>query len=160
MERRPIAIVPTLGRAGSRAGALRGAAATAVLALAVAGCGGGGGSSSSETTSSAATTPAATVGGGTSTQQQTTGGGGGASDAQVAAGKKVFTDSGCGSCHTLKDAGTTGHVGPNLDELQPAQDAVAAQVKSGGGGMPSFSGRLTDQQIQAVAAYVAGVAGQ
>jgi mono/diheme cytochrome c family protein len=33
-----------------------------------------------------------------------------------AAGKAVFTGiGGCGSCHTLSDAGTTGTVGPNLD---------------------------------------------
>ena len=29
-------------------------------------------------------------------------------------GKELFVD-GCGSCHTLADAGTTGAIGPNLD---------------------------------------------
>jgi mono/diheme cytochrome c family protein len=33
-----------------------------------------------------------------------------------AAGKQVFTAQGCGSCHTFKAAGSTGTVGPNLDE--------------------------------------------
>ena len=36
-----------------------------------------------------------------------------------AAGKAVFTRSGCGACHTLSDAGATGNVGPNLDEAKP-----------------------------------------
>jgi cytochrome c2 len=44
---------------------------------------------------------------------------GGGNAAQAAAGKKVFTGAGgCGSCHTLKDAGTNGTVGPNLDTLR------------------------------------------
>jgi cytochrome c oxidase subunit 2 len=33
------------------------------------------------------------------------------------AGKAVFTANGCGSCHTLKAAGTTATVGPDLDKL-------------------------------------------
>ena len=48
------------------------------------------------------------------------GGGGGAS----AAGKTVFVNNGCGACHTLKAAGSTGTVGPDLDKLvQYAQQA-------------------------------------
>ena len=27
----------------------------------------------------------------------------------------------CGGCHTLKDAGSTGNVGPNLDQLKPSE---------------------------------------
>ena len=37
-------------------------------------------------------------------------------------GGQVFADNGCGSCHTLEAAGTTGTVGPNLDEELPGQD--------------------------------------
>ena len=33
------------------------------------------------------------------------------------AGKAVFTSNGCASCHTLKAAGATGKVGPDLDKL-------------------------------------------
>jgi cytochrome c oxidase subunit II len=33
------------------------------------------------------------------------------------AGATVFTSNGCGSCHTLKAAGTTATVGPDLDQL-------------------------------------------
>ena len=35
------------------------------------------------------------------------------------AGKQVFETAGCKGCHTLKDAGATGTVGPNLDTVQP-----------------------------------------
>jgi cytochrome c oxidase subunit II len=45
------------------------------------------------------------------------GGGGGA-----AAGKPVFISNGCGACHTLADAATTGKVGPDLDKV--AADAA------------------------------------
>jgi mono/diheme cytochrome c family protein len=42
---------------------------------------------------------------------------GGVTGTTPAAGKKVFTGvGGCGSCHTLAAAGTTGTVGPNLDK--------------------------------------------
>ena len=78
----------------------------------------------------------------------------------VAAGKQVFASAGCGGCHTLKDAGSTGNVGPNLDQLKPSQPTVAHQVEVGGGAMPSFKGRLSDAQIKAVAAYVSTVAGK
>lgn len=40
-----------------------------------------------------------------------------------AAGKTVFTDTGCGSCHTFKAAGSTGTVGPNLDEALQGKTA-------------------------------------
>ena len=41
---------------------------------------------------------------------------GGVPGTTPAAGKQVFTGvGGCGSCHTLAAAGTTGTVGPNLD---------------------------------------------
>ncbi len=75
------------------------------------------------------------------------------------AGKALFVSS-CGSCHTLKDAGTSGAVGPNLDDLKPSLARVAKQVTNGGKIMPSFKGSLTPAQIQQVAAYVSSVAGQ
>jgi len=66
----------------------------------------------------------------------------------------------CGSCHTLADAGTTGTVGPNLDDLKPSFEAVQQQVTNGGGAMPSFKGQLAPQQIDDIAAYVSSVAGK
>ena len=71
------------------------------------------------------------------------------------AGKEVFLGaSGCAGCHTLSDAGSTGTIGPNLDDLKPSDDAVVAQVTNGGGGMPAFGDSLSEEQIQDVAAYV------
>lgn len=76
------------------------------------------------------------------------------------AGKEVFLDvAACGSCHTLADAGTTGAVGPNLDAASPSYDKVVERVTNGLGGMPSFSDKLSEQQIQDVAAYVSSTAG-
>jgi mono/diheme cytochrome c family protein len=82
------------------------------------------------------------------------------STSPAAAGKQVFASAGCGGCHTLKDAGTTGTVGPNLDQLKPPAARVSHQVEVGGGAMPAFKGRLSAAQIQAVAAYVSSVAGK
>jgi cbb3-type cytochrome c oxidase subunit III len=68
-------------------------------------------------------------------------------------GKDIFTAN-CGSCHTLKDAGTSGTVGPNLDQLKPDEARVQKQVTNGGAVMPAFKGTLTPAQITAVAKYV------
>jgi cbb3-type cytochrome c oxidase subunit III len=73
-------------------------------------------------------------------------------------GKDIFTAN-CGSCHTLKDAGTSGTVGPNLDQLKPSLAIVQKQVTNGGAVMPAFNGTLTAAQITAVAKYVSSVAG-
>ena len=71
-----------------------------------------------------------------------------------AAGAKVFGSAGCGSCHTLAAAKSTGTVGPNLDQLKPDYRAVTAQVTNGGAAMPSFKKTLSTQQIADVSAYV------
>ena len=117
---------------------------TALLAMALllAACGGSSGSSSSS--SSAPPASSSSIGGAENASAQ---------------GKQVFTQN-CGGCHTLKDAGTTGSVGPNLDELKPPQATVVRQVNNGGGPMPAFKGKLTPAQIDAVATYVSTVAGQ
>jgi mono/diheme cytochrome c family protein len=70
------------------------------------------------------------------------------------AGKAVFANAGCGACHTLKAAGATGTVGPNLDQLKPTYDKILHQVEVGGGPMPAFKGSLSTKQIQDVAAFV------
>ena len=139
-------------------------------ALVVSGCGGGGSSSSSSAT---------TEEGASSNEEEAAeekseeGVSGGAeeemSEAEArsgegslaAEGKTVFTTT-CGSCHTLQAAGTSGEVGPNLDELEPDVATVEHQVVNGGGGMPAFGkeGLLDAKEIKAVAAYVSSVAGQ
>ncbi|MGL6280106.1 MAG: c-type cytochrome [Gaiella sp.] len=92
-----------------------------------------------------------------------------------AAGRDLFIE-GCGSCHTLADAGTKGTVGPNLDYafLQSRKDGFAdstieqvvrGQIAypvvdpavEGAPGMPADI--FTGQDADDVAAYVASVAG-
>jgi mono/diheme cytochrome c family protein len=91
----------------------------------------------------------------TPTTATTTGGGSGA---DLAAGKEAFSQT-CGGCHTLKDAGTAGNVGPNLDSLAPlTAERVATQIANGGGPMPAKL--LTGKDAANVAAYVASVAGK
>jgi len=75
------------------------------------------------------------------------------------AGKAVFESAGCTACHTLKDAGSNGTVGPNLDGVKPPFELVVTRVTLGKGVMPSFKGKLKDQQIADVAQYVSTVAG-
>ena len=74
-------------------------------------------------------------------------------------GKDIFTAN-CGSCHTLKAAGTSGTTGPNLDQLKPPEAVAQRQVINGGGAMPAFKGTLTPAQSTAVETYVSYVAGR
>ena len=79
--------------------------------------------------------------------------------AAAGGGEQLFSDN-CASCHTLAAAGASGKVGPDLDQLQPGPDLVTKQVNSGGGAMPSFKGKLTDDQIKQIADYVSANAGK
>jgi cbb3-type cytochrome c oxidase subunit III len=72
---------------------------------------------------------------------------------------KLLFESSCGSCHVLADAGTTGKIGPNLDQSKPSLGKAITQITNGGGGMPPFKGQLTQQQIRALAQYIVRVAG-
>ena len=118
---------------------------------------GGGNANGGSTTTPPTTqsTPPAT----TSTPEAGTTSTGAGTQQANAQGKQVFTQT-CGGCHTLKDAGTSGTVGPDLDDLKPDAATVQRQVTNGGGVMPAFKGQLTDAQIKAVAQYVSSVAGQ
>lgn len=75
-------------------------------------------------------------------------------------GKELFAQAGCGACHAFKDAGSSGAIGPNLDATMPSRDVVVQRVTNGKGAMPSFKGKLDDDQIGAVADYVSGAAGK
>ncbi len=79
--------------------------------------------------------------------------GAGAATADASAGKEVFSEQ-CSVCH-----GATGHGGnggPDLTTMPLAQEQAGAemQVTNGGGGMPAFSGTLSEEEIANVAAYV------
>ena len=123
------------------------AGAFAVLA---AGCGGGGNDESAPATTETTvteTTPTET----TTTEPTTT-----AETGDAANGEKVFASAGCGGCHTFSKAGSSGSVGPNLDDASPSFDKVVDQVTHGGGAMPAFKDRLSEQEIRDVAAFVSG----
>ena len=116
-----------------------------------------------QTTETTETTETETSGTETTETQttETTETGGGAPQGDPVAGKAIFTGpSGCTGCHTLADAGSTGTVGPNLDDAMPSFDLAYDRVTNGQGGMPSFATSLTDQQRADVAAYVSSVAGK
>jgi len=78
--------------------------------------------------------------------------------AQEDLGRKIFTQLAqppCALCHTLEAAGAAGTIGPSLDELKPDKARVLDTVRKGIGPMPPYAGKLTPEEIEAVAAYVA-----
>jgi mono/diheme cytochrome c family protein len=99
-------------------------------------------------TTTAPVTPAAPGSGGTTSTSTAT------AQGDPVAGKAVFASAGCGGCHTLKAAGSSGTVGPNLDQLKPPLARIVLQVNNGGGPMPAFKDQLSAKQIQDVAAFV------
>ena len=117
--------------------------ALAALALVAAGCGGDDDSGSGEP-------PAATTTNDTTTDAEET------ETGDAANGEQVFASAGCGGCHTLAAAGSSGTVGPNLDEAAPSFGLVVGMVTNGGGAMPSFSDKLSEDEIRDVAAFVSG----
>ena len=92
--------------------------------------------------------------------------------AQAKTGEQIFTAAGCAGCHQFTPAGSNGNIGPSLDQLkteagnmQPGksaeeyireslEDPGAFVVQGFPNAMPSFKGRLTDQQIQALVDYL------
>ena len=77
-----------------------------------------------------------------------------------------FFATNCGGCHTLSAAGTTGTIGPNLDDVLPGQPPAQvsesivdpeAQIASGfpAGVMPANYGEtLTPQQLRQLVQYL------
>lgn len=90
-----------------------------------------------------------------------------AGGAPAGTGEKIFTSQGCAGCHTLEAAGSTGTIGPNLDEALAAQEPAqiresivepGARITSGfpEGVMPSDYGeRLDDDELQELVRFVA-----
>jgi mono/diheme cytochrome c family protein len=60
----------------------------------------------------------------------------------------------------LGDAGTSGEIGPNLDQSKPSVELAIDRVTNGSGQMPAFKDRLNEAQIRAVAEYVSNSAGK
>jgi mono/diheme cytochrome c family protein len=87
-------------------------------------------------------------------------GGGGGGESASAEGKQIFTQS-CGTCHTLSDAGTSGTVGPNLDDLKPDEQRVANAIENGGAGTGAMPANIVaGTEAEAVATYVSSIAGK
>jgi mono/diheme cytochrome c family protein len=116
-------------------------------------------------TTAATTTAPASTGATTTQAAPTTGGAGG----DATAGKQVFTATAqppCGSCHTLAEAGASGQVGPNLDDVLKGKDAAFihesivdpnAEIASGfsAGVMPDVYGQqLSDAQLADLVAFL------
>ena len=71
-------------------------------------------------------------------------------------GKIIFLgDGNCATCHMLDDANSKGNIGPNLNEIKPDISRVLMAVTNGIGVMPAYQGQLSDEEINAVATYVA-----
>jgi cytochrome c6 len=83
-----------------------------------------------------------------------------------AAGKPLFVST-CGVCHRLKDAGTIGVAGPNLDRAHLTQALIVKAVTSGGSSvmtkaaaakyttlMTPYKNVLTRKQILDISAYI------
>jgi mono/diheme cytochrome c family protein len=86
----------------------------------------------------------------------------GAPDAQLEHGKTLFKSGAvpaCAICHALKDADATGAIGPDLDELKPDAERIKKVLKEGAGSMPSFAATMSDEDMDAVAAYVVHATG-
>lgn len=113
------------------------------LALGVAGCGGG------EVVGATPETVEGTLPAATTAPQPTS-----TLQGDATNGAKIYASAGCGGCHTLGAAGSSGTVGPNLDESKPALGLVVDRVTNGRGAMPSFGDQLSEQEIADVARYV------
>jgi cytochrome c6 len=78
-----------------------------------------------------------------------------------AEGRRLFTYN-CGTCHALAAAGTSGRVGPNLDELRPPKnlslDAIANGRARGQGQMPGEL--LVGEEAEKVSEFIEVVAGR
>ncbi|HYY21083.1 MAG TPA: cytochrome c [Thermoleophilaceae bacterium] len=76
-------------------------------------------------------------------------------DRRFREGRRVFVSAGCGGCHTVASAHTHGQAGPDFDTSEPLSRAqIRRQLNRGEGGMPSFRGRLTRRQEEAVTEFV------
>jgi len=74
---------------------------------------------------------------------------------KIKLGSDVFNNKAeCGACHILREAGSSGNIGPNLDLLKPTFARIINTVTNGIGVMQAWEGILTDEEIEAVAYYI------
>jgi len=77
----------------------------------------------------------------------------------AAAGRLVFAEMGCGSCHRLAAAGSNGPIGPSLDDALPrhTRASLLAKISDPGAGslMPGdFARRMSPAQLQALVTFL------
>jgi mono/diheme cytochrome c family protein len=77
--------------------------------------------------------------------------------AAIEAGRELFNTWSCSACHTLSDAGSSGAVGPSLDNPKLTHDFIVSRVTNGSGPMPSFGGQISDADIGKLADYIVTV---
>jgi cytochrome c oxidase subunit II len=144
---------------------------------------GGGASSSSSSSSSGASTSSPSSSSSSASSSSSSSSTAGSSGASAAAGKAVFTGSaGCGGCHTLAAAGTTGTVGPDLTTRLASDCSLPASKKARGATLtqcittaiehpsayipsgfragimpPNFAQTLSPTQIQSLVTFLASV---
>ena len=76
-------------------------------------------------------------------------------DDKMILGLEVYNNKAqCGVCHTLKAAGSSGDIGPNLDQLMLSMDRIIYSVTNGIGVMPAWEEILTTEEIESVAYYI------
>ena len=78
-------------------------------------------------------------------------------------GLEIFNNKAmCSVCHVLKAAGSTGNIGPDLDDLKLSEEQIRDVVTQGFGVMPAFGeeGLLTSEEIDAVSYYVTNSSGK
>ena len=76
-------------------------------------------------------------------------------------GKTTFKDAGCGSCHTLAAAASSGKIGPDFDQVKPSRSLIVKTLRASKlGTMVAYKGLLSNARVNAVAAYIARNEGQ
>ena len=114
-------------------------------------------------------------------QSETDGGAAAAGGDMAAAGKQLFTETGCSGCHTLADAGSSSQIGPSLDQLaanaqrygkaeqqSPTEYVEAAIADPSAFVVPEFNDgimpgdyaeRLSEEEIGTLVEYLLSVSG-
>jgi len=115
-------------------------------------------------------------------ESETDGGAAAAGGDEAAAGKQLFTETGCNACHSLADAESASAIGPGLDDLaanakargtqndQSPEEYVKTSIEEPGavlapnfndGIMPAdYAEQLSPEEIDTLVKYLLGVSGQ
>ena len=92
--------------------------------------------------------------------QASAGPGGTKLSAEQKEGRMLFAEK-CSTCHTLKDAGAVGKVGPDLDILAPAEALTVNAIEKGRAGKGQMPAQVLEKdESEKVAKYIAEVAGR